>query len=129
MRYTLFVALAALLVIVAVGQTPAPTSPAETTTTTAMTTTQVVSSTTVIPPPQSTTPSPTTTPPPTEPTGPPGPPPDKSFTEGEKFGISTATFACAAVLWNTICFFMSQYYKRRAPRDGPPPLDFFAGTF
>jgi hypothetical protein len=119
MRYTLFVALAALLVIMAVGQPSSNT-----------TTTDVVSSTTVTPPPQSTTPGPTTTPsPPTEPTGPPGPPPDKSFTEGEKFGISTATFACAAVLWNTICFFMSQYYKRRAPRDGPPPLDFFAGTF
>ena len=73
------------------------------------------------------TPTPTTGPTPSS--GPAPPPEDDSYTDGEKFGISTAVWACLVLVWNGGCFAASQYYKRHKPADGPPPLDFFSGTY
>lgn len=121
-RRWVFVALA--LGVVALGFAAAQAeSPSETTTTAEppSTTHSGVPTTTHSPPP-----GPTTTP---GPAGPAPPPEDKSYTDGEKFGIAAATWACLAFTWNAACFALSQYYKRHKPKDGPPPLDFFSGTY
>eukprot|EP00672_Neobodo_designis_P025994 CAMPEP_0174851696 /NCGR_PEP_ID=MMETSP1114-20130205/23404_1 /TAXON_ID=312471 /ORGANISM="Neobodo designis, Strain CCAP 1951/1" /LENGTH=143 /DNA_ID=CAMNT_0016086245 /DNA_START=30 /DNA_END=461 /DNA_ORIENTATION=+ len=143
MRCATLVASLALVAIVCSAQdsstTAAPTSTvadsttAEATTTAAATTSAAPTSsaTATAGPGATTTAGPTTTSAPT-PTGPPGPAPppsDDSYSDGEKFGISTAVWACLVFVWNGACFAASQYYKRHKPADGPPPLDFFSGTY
>lgn len=42
------------------------------------------------------------------------PAPNSPFSVAQKFGISAATFACVAFLWNLFCFFLSRPYQPAA---------------
>jgi len=56
------------------------------------------------------TPSPGPTPPPT---------PEPGMTQTKKFGISTATFTIASVVWLTICFALNKAASRGKEDGGP----------
>lgn len=117
-----------LLAVAVAGQivttTDAGTSTTATATTTGGTTTTDAGTTTGA---GTTTAAPT--PKPAGPTGPPAPPAKTEYTNGQKFGISTATFASIAFVWCAVCAAMSQYAKRNPIKEGPPEITFDTAGF